>query len=188
MKEKRNEIFSVKSMVFTALFAALICVAAPFTVPLPGLVPISLATFAIYLTGGMLGGKRAAAAVLVYILLGTAGLPVFSEFSGGFAKLFGITGGYIIGYIPLALLTGIFSDMNSKAKWTVPAGMVLGTFVMYAFGTAWYMIMTGSGLAAALLGCVVPFLIGDGIKIALAALVSVSLRSRLANIMSSGRK
>ncbi len=184
----KNGIFSVRSMVFMAIFAALICVAAPFAIPLPGLVPISLGTFAIYLTGALLGGKRGVVSVAVYIMLGAVGLPVFTGFMGGFAKLLGPTGGYIVGYIPLVLITGIFADIPSKKHWTIPVGMVLGTVVLYAFGTAWFMIMTGTPLAAALMSCVVPFLISDLIKIVLTTIVAVPLKSRVTAIMqgSSG--
>lgn len=175
-------------MVFMAIFAALICVAAPYAIPMPGLVPISLGTFAIYLTGAMLGGKRGTVAVCVYILLGAIGLPVFTGFAGGFAKLLGPTGGYIVGYVPLVLLTGIFSDMQSKKHWTMPVGMVIGTAVMYAFSTAWFMIMNGSPLGTALMNCVVPFLIGDTIKIVLATVIAVPLRSRLNAIMQGNSK
>lgn len=180
MSNDKKGIFSVRSMVFMAIFAALICIAGPIAVPLPGnLVPISLGTFAIYLTGSLLGGKRGTVSVIVYILLGAVGLPVFTGFMGGFAKLLGPTGGYIIGYIPLALITGIFADMPSKKHWTMPVGMVLGTAVMYAFGTVWFMIMNGTPLGAALLNCVVPFLIGDTIKIVLTYVIAVPLKSRL---------
>lgn len=179
MKTEKSNFFNIRSMVFMAIFAALICVAAPYAIPMPGLVPISLGTFAIYLTGAMLGGKRGAVAVCVYILLGAAGLPVFTGFAGGFAKLLGPTGGYIVGYIPLVLLTGIFSDMPSKKHWTMPVGMVLGTAIMYAFATAWYMIIYGTPLGAAIMSCVVPFLIGDTIKIVLSTIIAVPLRSRL---------
>ena len=171
-----------------AIFAALICIAGPIAVPLPGMVPISLGTFAIYLAGAMLGAKRGTISVIVYILLGTVGLPVFTYFTGGFAKLLGPTGGYIVGYIPLVLLTGIFSDMQSKKHWTIPAGMVLGTAVMYAFATAWYMIMSGTPLGAAIMSCVVPFLIGDGIKIALTTAIAVPLRSRLNAIIGGNSR
>lgn len=185
----KSGIFSVRSMVFMAIFAAIICIAAPFSVPLPGnLVPISLGTFAIYLTGALLGGKRGTVSVAVYIMLGAVGLPVFTGFMGGFAKLLGPTGGYIVGYIPLVLITGIFADMPSKRHWTIPVGMVLGTVVLYAFGTAWFMIMTGTPLAVAFVKCVLPFLIGDSIKIVLTTAIAVPLKSRLTAIIqgSSG--
>ncbi len=180
MSNESKGFFSVRSMVFMAIFAALICIAGPVAVPMPGgLVPISLGTFAIYLTGALLGGKRGTMSVVVYIMLGVVGLPVFTGFMGGFAKVLGPTGGYIIGYIPLVLITGLFADMPSKKHWTMPVGMVLGTAVLYAFGTAWFMIMSGSALVPALVNCVVPFLIGDAIKIVLTVVIAVPLKSRL---------
>lgn len=186
---------SVRNMAFIAVMAALICVAAPFSVPLPGYIPISLATFAVYLAGGVLGWKKGAAAVLVYILLGAVGLPVFSGGAGGFAKLFGVTGGYIFGYIPCVLLTGLFVDKLYKKRsngfigwlsgaWAVPAGMILGTAACYAFGTAWYIVTTGTELAAAIASCVVPFLVGDLIKIVCASALAMMLRDRLAKVMA----
>ncbi|MCM1167507.1 MAG: biotin transporter BioY [Ruminococcus sp.] len=182
-------LFNVRSMVFMALFAALICIAGPMSMPLPGgLIPISMGTFAIYLTGALLGGKRGTVSVVVYILLGTVGLPVFTNFMGGFAKVMGPTGGYIIGYIPLVLITGIFADIPSKKHWTMPAGMALGTVVMYAFGTAWYMIMTGAPLAAALVDCVVKFIPGDTVKIVVAVVIAVPLKSRLTAIMQGNSR
>lgn len=173
-----NSIY-IKNMVFIALFAAIICIMAPFSLSV-GVIPISLGTFAIYLAGGFLGGKKGMAAVGVYILLGAVGLPVFTGFSGGFAKLLGVTGGYIIGYIPLVLITGIFAEKN---KALMPLGMALGTLACYVFGTAWFVISTGSELVPALMTCVVPFLIGDAIKIAAASAVCIPLRSRLNKIM-----
>lgn len=175
-------------MVFMAIFAAIICIAAPFSVPLPGLIPISLATFAVYLAGAMLGAKRGTIAVVVYILLGAVGLPIFSGFSGGFAKLLGVTGGYIIGYIPCAMITGIFADMQKgKKALNIPVGMILGTLACYVFGTAWFMIFTKTDLVTSLMSCVVPFLIGDAIKIAAATAISAPLKSRLDSIMRGVR-
>lgn len=184
-EEKRPSIFTVREMVFIAICAAIICVLAPISVP-TGVVPVSLGTLAIYFSAALLGGKRGTIAVVVYILLGMVGLPVFSAMRGGIAVLFGTTGGYIIGYIPLALLTGVFSDMKSKLHWTIPVGMVLGTVVLYAFGTAWYMIMSGSTLEAALLACVVKFLPFDAVKIVISTLLAVPLKARL-NRMISGK-
>jgi len=194
--EKTERLFSVRNMAFIAVMAALICVAAPFSVPMPGLVPISLATFAVYLAGGILGWKKGTIAVIVYVLLGAVGLPVFSGGEGGLAKLFGVTGGYIIGYIPCVLMTGLFIDLFYKKKasgeknplkngtWAIPAGMVIGTAVLYAFGTAWFVIARGVTLEVALASCVVPFLIGDAIKIVCATVITAALRNRLAAIMA----
>lgn len=178
MKKTRSGLFTVRGMVFTALFAAIICVAAPFSVQV-GPIPITLATFAIYLTGAILGGKRGVAAVAVYIMIGAVGLPVFSNFNGGFGALTGPTGGYIIGYIPLVFLTGIFSEMNSKKHWTMIVGMVLGTAALYSFGTAWYMIMTGKDFITSLSLCALPFIPGDALKIVCTAAVAIPLKTKL---------
>lgn len=177
-QDNAGKILTTRNMVFIALFAAIICVMAPFSFSV-GVIPITLGTFAIYLAGALLGSKKGIIAVAVYIMLGAVGLPVFSGFKGGFAVLLGVTGGYIIGYIPMALLTGIFSEKNKKLA---PVGMVLGTLACYAFGTAWYMISTGSALLPALELCVLPFLIGDAIKMIAVSSIAIPLKSRLDNI------
>lgn len=183
MREAKERLFTVRGMVFMAVFAAIICIAAPFSVQI-GPIPITLATFAIYLAGAILGGKRGMIAVIVYIMLGAAGLPVFSNFNGGFAALLGPTGGYIIGYVPLVLLTGIFAEMNSKKHWTMVIGMLLGTAALYTFGTAWFMIMTGSNLGRALALCALPFIPGDLLKIVCVTAIALPLKEKLSRIIS----
>ena len=170
-------------MVTTAVFTALLCIAAPISVPMPALVPMSLATLAVYITAALLGGKRAAIATAVYVLLGAVGVPVFSGYQGGAGVLFGMTGGYIAGYILLALVAGLVSDIPCKNHWTMPVGMVLGTVVLYVFGTAWYMVFTQCDLITAVLGCVVPFLAVDLIKIAVATAICIPLKARLSELI-----
>lgn len=188
MSEKRK-FFAVGNMVFVALFAALICVAAPFSIQV-GPIPITLATFAVMLSGALLGGKRGMVAVCVYILIGAVGLPVFSGFKGGFGVLGGPTGGYIIGYIPLALITGIFANMNTKFNRAVVSviGMIIGTAALYTFGTVWFMIISKSSLANALALCALPFLPGDAVKIACITAVSVPLKARLNNTLRGSQR
>lgn len=162
-------------MTAIGIFAAFMCIAAPWTVPV-GPIPITLATFAVYLASSVLGWKRGGTAVAIYLLLGFIGLPVFSGFAGGVQRLVGATGGYLMGYIPMAVMTGAFVDKFKRA-WAFPVGMILGTAVLYTFGTAWYCVLTGVELIPAIMGCVVPFLLGDGIKIAAAAALGVKLRA-----------
>ncbi|MGN0468761.1 MAG: biotin transporter BioY [Acutalibacteraceae bacterium] len=173
----------IKSICVTAVFAAIICIMAPFSIPLQTLVPISLATLAIYLTAGLLDWKNSVSAVVVYILLGAVGLPVFSSFTGGLQKLVGVTGGYIIGYIPLALIVSLMCG-KIKGKWVYPVSMIIGTVVLYAIGTAWFMFQTKTAFAAAMASCVIPFLPGDAVKIAAASAVSIPLRTRLEKFIS----
>ena len=180
MKQHR---ISVKSMAFTAIMAALICIAAPFSIPMPSAVPISMATFAVYLCGALLGKAKGCAAVAVYILLGGIGLPVFSGFIGGFGAIAGITGGYIIGYVPCAFLSGIFAERSSRPV-VIAAGMLLGTLALYAVGTVWFIIVTGTEPLPAITACVIPYLPADGVKITAATALSILLRKKLRSVFS----
>ena len=167
-----------KDMTLTAVMAALICIAGPLTIAV-GPIPLSLATFAVYLAGAVLGKKRGTLAVGLYLLIGLIGVPVFSGFSGGFQKLAGVTGGYLIGYLPCAWLSGIGAEHageGEKKGWILPAMMAAGTAALYLIGTAWFMIQTGNTLGGALGLCVLPFLPGDAVKIAAATLLTVPVR------------
>ena len=172
--------FSVRGMVFTALFAAVLCAVAPFSIDV-GPVPLTFATLVMYVAAGALGWRHGALSVLLYILLGGVGLPVFSRFQGGFQVLAGMTGGYVVGYLPLAIATGVAADLSKKALVRV-LGMAIGTVLLYTVGTAWFMLHTGSTLGASLLICVLPFLPGDAAKIAAACAVSPKLRAALGKI------
>ena len=169
-----------KDLTLTAVMAALLCLAGPMSLSI-GPVPLSLASFAVYLAGAVLGPRRGAAAVGIYLLLGLIGIPVFSGFSGGFQKLAGVTGGYLAGYLPCALLSGLGARRAlSGKKALLPGGMILGTAVLYLIGTAWFLLQTGQTLAGALSLCVLPFLPGDAVKIAAASLLTPPLRKALA--------
>lgn len=160
---------TTKTYVICALCTAIICVLAPLAIPI-GPVPLSLATLAVMFTSFLLGWKWGTVAVVLYLVLGAVGVPVFSGFSAGFAKLAGPTGGYLIGYIPLALLCGLFYDFYGRRKsgWkkyaAMAAGVIVGTIVLYALGTAWFCIQANASLETALPLCVIPFLPGDVIK------------------------
>ena len=164
-----------RDIVLIGVFAAMICVFAPFSVPV-GPIPISLASFAVYIASA-LGAKKGCAAVGIYILIGALGLPVFSGFSGGISKIAGLTGGYIIGYMFCALLSGIIIERAGNKKSAYPMAFIIGTAILYAFGTAWFMIQSGNGLYESLLACVIPFLIGDAVKIAAASVIVYRMRS-----------
>lgn len=167
-----------QKIALTGILAAIICLLAPLSLP-TGAVPISLATFAIYIIACTVKVKNSVSAVIIYILLGAIGLPVFSSFRGGFHVIAGVTGGYIIGYIPCTIIIGILTEKFEKRKWIYPASMVLGSLVCYLIGTLWYMRQAESGLTAALAVCVVPFIVGDIIKISAASAIGITLRKRL---------
>lgn len=179
MKKQRT-----KELVEIALFAAVLCVIAPFTIPVPvSPVPLSLATFGVYLAAVLLGAKRGACCVLVYLLLGMIGLPVFSGFNGGIGVLAGPTGGYLLGYVLCAWIVGWLvkkqvplKKMKSRGRqvmWNMFA-MTLGTLVCYTMGTTWFLVvMSGSyTVTQALLVCVVPYLVFDFIKVLAAAMMA----------------
>lgn len=159
-----------RDITLTAVMAALLCIAGPMTVAI-GPIPLSLASFAVYLAGAVLGWKKGTLAVLIYLLIGMVGVPVFSGFSGGLQKLAGVTGGYLVGYLFCALMTGLGAG-EGRPRWALPLCMVLGTVTLYAFGTVWFMIQTHNGLLASLGMCVIPFLPGDGLKIVAACLLA----------------
>lgn len=158
-----------KKMVRIALMAAVLCVMAPWKIPV-GPIPITLASFGVYLAAGVLGPLEGTVAVTVYVLLGAAGVPVFSGFTGGAGCLLGLTGGYILGYIPCAAVSGLLMGRNAPL-WRRALALVAGTAVLYALGTAMYCIQSGKALLAALAACVVPFLPLDAVKIAVCAVV-----------------
>ncbi len=170
MKTKKSAVIGI--------LAAVICVIAPFSLPL-GPIPISLATFAIYIVSCTVNIKHAVPAVIIYIMLGAAGLPVFSAFSSGFQCVAGITGGYIIGYIPCAAIIGSMTDKFEGKKFIYPLSMVLGTLACYATGTLWYMHFTDCNFLTAFAVCVAPFLIGDAFKITAASCIGITLKKRL---------
>lgn len=169
---------SVFPLAMTAVMAAVLCVLGPLAIP-AGPVPVSLVNLGIFLSLYLLSWKRGTLSVLVYILLGGAGMPVFSGFTGGLGKLLGPTGGYILGYLALALISG-WAIHISRSPLLHLAGMALGTAVLYAMGTAWFCFQTGNTPEAALGLCVFPFLPGDLVKMGAALAAGPLLRRRLA--------
>ena len=170
-----------------ASFAAVICVISPFAIP--AAVPVTLATLGVYIASACLPPSLGVAAVALYLAIGALGAPVFSGFTGGIGKLAGPTGGYLVGYLPLAAITSalvsIWRRYGKKAgRKRAPiavdlavraAAMIAGTLVLYALGTAWFAVSQKTTPGAALATCVLPFLAGDTAKIAAAAIVSRAL-------------
>ena len=177
MEQKQSKT-NVREMALIALMAAVTCILGPLSVPI-GVVPISLTNFAIYLAIYVLGCRRGTISYIVYLLLGLVGLPVFSGFSSGVGKLFGPTGGYLIGFIFMALICGFFIEKWEKKLYMHFIGMVLGTAVCYVFGTAWLAYTAHMGFAAALAAGVIPFIPGDLVKIIIAMIAGPIIRKQL---------
>lgn len=169
------------AMAVTALMTAVTCILAPMSIPI-GPVPISLTNFAIYLSLYLLDWKKGTLSYFVYLLIGFAGLPVFSGFTGGIGKLAGPTGGYIIGFIPMAIIAGIIID-NFSQRWIQLAGMIFGTLLCYVLGTVWFCFQSGYTASAALAVCVIPFIPADLCKMVIAMIIGPSIRKRLGSVV-----
>lgn len=172
MEKKKKELFTVQDIAIIPLFAALITLCSFVRIPF-GTIPFTLQTFGVFVTAGLLGTKRGVTTIIVYILMGMIGLPVFGG-AGGIGVLAGNTGGYIIGFVLSAVIIGI---ITSRIKGEKPAvrfvisvvSMVVGDMACMAVGTVQFMVLTDVELSVALAYCVVPFIIPDLIKIVVAA-------------------
>jgi len=169
---------SVEELTRIALSVALIAVCSWISVPL--MIPVTLQTFAVCLVTALLGLKSGLWAVAAYILLGAAGLPLFSGFRGGPAALLGTTGGYIVGFLFTALSVGLGVKLFGRRLPVLLISMALGVLLCYVFGTAWFMVVytrnSGPVSLGVVLGwCVLPYLIPDAVKFLLVSLLSLLL-------------
>ena len=167
----------LKGMVFSALFAALTAAIAPVKIPLGFTpVPITLQTIAVLLSGAMLGPYYGALAMILYVVVGALGLPVFAGGSSGFGVLIGPTGGYLISYFIAAFAIGKMLESKKNPSYiNYIAAMVMGSIIIYILGATQGKFVTGLPWNAIMTGWVLPFLIGDTIKILLAAWITKSI-------------
>lgn len=168
-------------LVLTALFSALLCILSVVSVPI-GTVPVTLSLFGIFLIGAVLKTKLAVSAVLVYIIIGALGLPVFSQFSSGLGVLFGPTGGYIWSY---PIMTAIISYTQTKIKkhgnLTLIISMSSSLLICYFIGTSWYCLISDVPFYSAFMVCCVPFIFFDIIKLIAAFLISNTIKKSAIN-------
>ena len=178
-----NQKIRTKQMVLIALMTAVTCVLGPLSIPLPfSPGPISLTNFAIFLAIFVLGMKSGTISFIIYLLLGAVGVPVFSSFRGGFQVLAGPTGGYLIGFIFLALIMGFALDHFDRKLVPTIIGMIIGMAVCYAFGTVWLAKLLSLSFKEGLMMGVIPYLPGDAAKIIIAAIVGPKLYGATQNI------
>lgn len=166
--------FTTKDLVFMGVFVALIAVCA--WISIPSTVSFTLQTFAVFLAIFVMGGKKGTFTITAYVVIGAIGAPVFSKFTGGFGAIFGVTGGYILGFIATALVMWGFEIIFGRKMIALAVGAVLGLLACYTLGTAWFMYVYGNtkgaiDLGTALSWCVYPFIIPDLVKLALALIV-----------------
>ncbi len=170
--------FSTRQLAVIGVMTAVTCVLAPFSLPI-GPVPISLTNLAIYFSLYALGAKLGCVSYVIYLLIGFIGVPVFSGFTSGPGKLLGPTGGYLIGFLPMALIAGLLIDKFISRRVICLLGMVAGTIVAYAFGTIWLAYQAGMDWKAALMAGVIPFIPGDLGKMLLAMIAGPQIRRQL---------
>ena len=157
-------------MAVTALMAAVMCVLGPLSVPI-GAIPISLTNLVICFSAWLLGPKFGTLSVAVYLALGAVGLPVFSGYGAGLAKLAGPTGGYLVGYLLMAFIGGLFIEKSNGSPVVSGIGLVLGDAACYVLGTAWFVFQMQCDLGYALSVCVYPFVALDLGKIVVSCIV-----------------
>ncbi len=156
---------------YLALSVALLCVCSYIAIPLA--IPFTMQTFALFFLLGLLGGRLGTLAIVCYLLLGLFGLPVFAQFLSGPSVLFGVTGGYLLGFVLMGLCFWLVTHLFGHSTRSMAAGMLLGLLLLYAFGSLWFMLVylkgTGPITLWAVLGwCVFPYLIPDLLKLVLA--------------------
>ena len=166
-----------KDICMMAVFTAIITVMAQIIIPMPYGVPMTLQTLAISLAGVMLGAKRGMISVMVYILLGAAGAPVFAGFTGGLGTVFGPTGGFITSFPVLAFTAGYGAEKNNK--WWIWAGLAAGVSINYLCGLIYFSVFTSNDLITSFIVCVLVFIPADIIKMTIAGLFGVKVRKLL---------
>ncbi|MCD4810543.1 MAG: biotin transporter BioY [Methanosarcinales archaeon] len=172
---------NVKPMVYASLFAALTAVGAFIKIPIPiSPVPITLQVFFVLLAGLVLGSRWGGTSMVVYVMLGIIGLPVFSGGSSGLGILLGPTGGYIIGFVAGAFVTGLIYNKANDSKTATIGAMIGGLAMIYLLGVMQLSFVANMTLQQAVAVGMLPFLIGDAIKIVAALIVADRIRPLLA--------
>lgn len=173
-----NTNHSIRMQVLCALFAAVCAVCSQLTIPIQP-VPITLGTFGALMAGGFLGKRYGLLALLIYLILGAAGVPVFSMMRAGISVLAGPSGGFILGFAPMAFVVGLVSEKLGHTFKPMLAATLAGTAVCYVMGIGWFMFLTGTGMWSAMVMCMFPFLPGDLAKIILASFLVAKYRKTL---------
>ena len=175
----KEESTSVKNLVLTGMFTAVICVLSQISIPTQP-IPFTLALFAIFLTGALLPPRAAFLSALVYLLLGAFGLPIFAGFKGGIHVLTGMTGGYLMAYPFMSFLTSFLANHFKKWKLlSLASGMILSLILCYFIGTLWFAFVSDTSFSYALTLCVFPFIPFDLLKIILALSAGVVIKKAL---------
>ena len=182
MTATANKHFSTLQLAYIALCTALIAICSYISIPTA--IPFTLQTLAVFLILQLVGGRSGFFAVLTYLLLGAVGVPVFAQFTGGPGVLFGTTGGYLIGFLLMAALYWTATALLGDKPAVRIVSLILGLFICYAFGTAWFLFLYNRsndpvGVGTALGWCVLPFLLPDAVKFGVATGLAAVLRPHI---------
>ena len=172
-----KKFFNTTSISYIALFIAFLAILGGISIPI-GPISITLGSLGVYLVSSLLSTPYAVVTIGLYILMGALGLPVFSNFEGGIAKLLGPTGGYILGFLLCAFVESFLISKFKNKKWIFPISMLIGTLVIYLFGTLWFLVIANGkyDFWQILMICVIPFIPLDLVKIVIASLVGMRFR------------
>ena len=173
---------NIKQLCLIGFESALICVISPFALPTGLGVPFTLQTFIISLVAIIFDAKHATISTLIYVLLGAFGLPVFSNFTGGWQSIVGMSGGFILSFPIMACVIGLGSKLHKKTKWALPLSIIIGNLINLICGTIYFYIITNSSLHVTLITCVWPFIPATLIKAVASYIVGVKLKQRLSLI------
>jgi biotin transport system substrate-specific component len=170
---------STRDLIICAMFASITAILAQISIPLPfSTVPLTMQVFAVTISGVILGAKRGFVSQLIYILLGSIGMPVFAQMSGGLGIVLGYTGGFIMAFPIMTLLIGYISEKTDKIYY-VMISMILALIINYTIGTLWYSFVAGVGFVEGFMVCVAPFIISDIIKLGLATSIGINIKRRM---------
>lgn len=178
-KNIEKNFFTTKELVLTAMMTAIMAVCSWISVPAD--IPFTMQTFAVFCTLELIGGKKGTFSVLIYLLIGAVGVPVFSGMTGGIGIILGNTGGYMIGFVFIGLIYWASEQLPIRNFAIELITLLIGIAVMYAFGTAWFMLLYTKKMGAITLVqtlklCVVPFIIPDLIKLMLALILTKRIK------------
>lgn len=180
-ENKKKSKFTVFDICLIGVFTAVTAVSAQIIIPIPG-VPFTMQTFAVLLTGIVLGAKKGAVSVLAYVLLGAVGVPVFSGFTGGLQSVAGPTGGFILAFPLMAVLAGLGDRLKDKSKAFLLLFLALALIVSYVLGVGMFSLITKNSFSVGFTVCVLPFIIPDILKAVLAASLGGVLKKELGRL------
>lgn len=172
-----NKTLSTQTIAMIGMFTAVLAVLSILQIPMPSGVPITLQTFAVALCGYVLGRRKGTLSILLYLIIGFIGLPVFTGMTGGIGKLFGFTGGFLYGFLFLAFFCGIGSHLQNKVLAVAPG--ITGLLICHILGAFHYSIIAETGFVPAFLLVSVPYLLKDILSVIGACLAALVLRKSL---------